>query len=435
MGALAGAALLVAAMPIAAQATVRFATPGGLTTGPCDTEATACTFSRSLVVGGVGDEVIVGPGSYAEGGSHTATNSQYVHGAFGQPVPAVNLTPGGTIGLGVTNNALVSRLSITVQGANRTALLIQNGSAEQVIAAGEDSGSTGCFGVGSALIRDSICWSGAANATGVGVLADGVGASTSVLLRNVTAVATSAGSVGINAEADNTGEAFVDAKNTIADGAPAGDDVAASSLDGGSTAIVALQHSNYATENEIDNGGTQSITDPGTGGNQTSAPVFANATAGNFHQLAGSPTLDAGSAGISFFGSVDIDGDARSLDATIGCSTSVAVPDIGADERVSGTPDCAAPETTIVAAPRAKTRKRRAGFTFTATEPSAIFQCSIDSRPFAPCTTPVTYSKLRRRKHMFEVRAIDAAGNIDTTPARQTWRILGSGKKAKKPKK
>jgi hypothetical protein len=73
------------------------------------------------------------------------------------------------------------------------------------------------------------------------------------------------------------------------------------------------------------------------GHNQSAPPIFAGACQGNYHQAAGSPTIDAGLDGPAN-GAIDIDGDQRTIDKT----------DIGADELVPpGPPDaCAPPATT-----------------------------------------------------------------------------------------
>ena len=56
-------------------------------------------------------------------------------------------------------------------------------------------------------------------------------------------------------------------------------------------------------------------------------------------------------------------------------------------------------------------------FTFTASEPNSTFQCSFDSAPFAACTSPDLVDVLHSGPHDFSVRAVDAAGNVDPTPA------------------
>ncbi len=49
------------------------------------------------------------------------------------------------------------------------------------------------------------------------------------------------------------------------------------------------------------------------------------------------------------------------------------------------------------------------------------FNCSLDAAAFAACTSPQTYSGLTNGSHTFQVRAVDAAGNVDPTPATYTW--------------
>jgi Ca2+-binding RTX toxin-like protein len=60
--------------------------------------------------------------------------------------------------------------------------------------------------------------------------------------------------------------------------------------------------------------------------------------------------------------------------------------------------------------------RRRASFTFTASEPGSSFRCKLDRRPWRPCRSPRAYL-LRPGRHIFRVFAIDAAGNRDRTPA------------------
>src|SRR5215218_762162 len=84
--------------------------------------------------------------------------------------------------------------------------------------------------------------------------------------------------------------------------------------------------------------------------------------------------------------------------------------------------DATAPQTTIGSRPKAKTAARVATFAFAANEPGA-FQCRLDTGSFAPCTSPKTYVRLRSGAHRFMVRAVDAAGNADTTPAVSQWTI------------
>lgn len=96
--------------------------------------------------------------------------------------------------------------------------------------------------------------------------------------------------------------------------------------------------------------------------------------------------------------------------------------------RYGGSCDVTAPDTSITANPPDPSSSANASFSFTGTdEPGgsgvASFECSIDSGTFAACTSPQSYPGLSEGQHTFAVRAIDGAGNADTTPASYTWVI------------
>ncbi|AEI68972.1 adventurous gliding motility protein AgmC [Corallococcus macrosporus] len=87
------------------------------------------------------------------------------------------------------------------------------------------------------------------------------------------------------------------------------------------------------------------------------------------------------------------------------------------------TSDTTPPDTTIVAAPPSVTGSSSATFDFTSNESPVAYQCSLDGGPFVACTAPRTYTGLSEGTHTFEVRAVDAAGNIDPTPATYSWTV------------
>jgi uncharacterized delta-60 repeat protein len=84
-----------------------------------------------------------------------------------------------------------------------------------------------------------------------------------------------------------------------------------------------------------------------------------------------------------------------------------------------GPADCTVPNTTIKG-PR-KTRKRRPTYRLISTEAGSHFTCRINgrgtSKPFFPCTSPFKMPRLKLGPTRFEARAIDAAGNVDQSPA------------------
>ena len=115
---------------------------------------------------------------------------------------------------------------------------------------------------------------------------------------------------------------------------------------------------------------------------------------------------------------------------TFAVTATDAVGNTGASSSYAWTIDATAPETTLGSGPRSGTTLVSATFRFSANEPGT-FECSFDGAAFAPCTSPKSYTGLRRSAHSFEARAIDAAGNRDPTPAVHRWTIAAVPRRAK----
>jgi Ca2+-binding RTX toxin-like protein len=120
--------------------------------------------------------------------------------------------------------------------------------------------------------------------------------------------------------------------NTIADGN--GGAAIAASDDGGTDDVkVSVEFSNFPELSVAPPDATIAL----GAGNQTGvgwpAPSFASPVSADFHQLGGSPTVDAGAAG--FGGALDVDGQRRSMLGQV---------DIGADEFPG---DCAGRTATV----------------------------------------------------------------------------------------
>lgn len=89
--------------------------------------------------------------------------------------------------------------------------------------------------------------------------------------------------------------------------------------------------------------------------------------------------------------------------------------------------DLQAPDTTVDGKPAAATAETSASFTYSSNETGVAFECSLDGASFAGCPTAGrTYSGLGSGPHTFRVRARDAAGNVDPTPAAYSWTIDSS---------
>jgi hypothetical protein len=84
--------------------------------------------------------------------------------------------------------------------------------------------------------------------------------------------------------------------------------------------------------------------------------------------------------------------------------------------------DTTAPDTTITAAPTGTLDTGTAEVAFSASEPSR-FECRLDGSAYAECVSPKQYTDLGNGDHVFEVRAIDTAGNVDTSPAAAAWTV------------
>jgi subtilisin family serine protease len=91
----------------------------------------------------------------------------------------------------------------------------------------------------------------------------------------------------------------------------------------------------------------------------------------------------------------------------------------------AGTADPSVPDTTLVGDPKHFASKARPVFTFTGSKVGTMFECSLDAGVFVPCTSPRTYETfpLAPGEHTFRVRAVDAAGRLDPTPASLTWTV------------
>ena len=85
--------------------------------------------------------------------------------------------------------------------------------------------------------------------------------------------------------------------------------------------------------------------------------------------------------------------------------------------------DLTPPDTIITHQPPVRTDSASARFDFSATKAESTFQCQIDGNAYAACISPKEYPRLAAGQHTFAVKATDAVGNVDPTPASYTWTI------------
>jgi DNA-directed RNA polymerase specialized sigma24 family protein len=81
------------------------------------------------------------------------------------------------------------------------------------------------------------------------------------------------------------------------------------------------------------------------------------------------------------------------------------------------------PETEITAGPKGPTDSTTASFQFTSNANAATYECRLDNREWIACVSPKLYTGLSQGSHTFRVRARDAGGEQDPTPAERNWTV------------
>jgi hypothetical protein len=301
--------------PAASAATQRYASPSG--SGDCSS-ASPCQITKAVSGATAGDEVIVKPGDYPLTSTLSDPAQITIHGVAGQPRPRLLFSGAGQEGLEVTHGSTLRYVQVD-QAAAASAIGAIGSSVEQVIARGADlPGGLRTVWIADSVIRNSIVVTPGDHATALTTSSAAVPRTGTY--RNVTAIATGSGGVAIKAVASSLGAyTNVLARNVIARGGPGGHSLEAHTDSSGATATITVSHSNWLGGSKI--GTKASIVDGG--GNQSFAPAFVNAAAGDYRQAHGSPTIDAG---LDEFinGAFDVDGDPRQIGGI----------DIGADEFV-----------------------------------------------------------------------------------------------------
>lgn len=96
---------------------------------------------------------------------------------------------------------------------------------------------------------------------------------------------------------------------------------------------------------------------------------------------------------------------------------------IGSPASRSITVDTVSPDTTITQGPPGITGSPTATFDFISSEVNSTFQAQLDGAAYTLTSSPITYNGLSDGSHTFQVRAIDAAGNTDASPASVTFTV------------
>jgi hypothetical protein len=141
--------------------------------------------------------------------------------------------------------------------------------------------------------------------------------------------------------------------------------------------------------------------------------------------LLGAVPLPAGSYSVQaqFGGTISVPGATLDLD-----NPRYAAASDSAALTIVAPADTIPPDTTITGQPTNPTTSATATFSFTGTDnlgPDGLsFECHLSpATSFAACSSEQTYNGLATGSYTFTVRAKDAAGNVDGTPASYTWRV------------
>jgi hypothetical protein len=158
--------------------------------------------------------------------------------------------------------------------------------------------------------------------------------------------------------------------------------------------------------------------------NQNSEPLLA----ADFTELAGSPTIDAGTT-VGLTSATDLAGLVRNQGTApdIGAYEFPVAPVIPPVDGGSGggkttPPDTTKPTITVSKKPKSKTTSKKLKVVFKADE-TATFLCKLNKGKFKACKSP--YKKtVKLGKHKLQIKATDAAGNVSSVKTIK-WTVKG----------
>ena len=303
----AGALATLIAAP-SAQAATRYAAPAG--SGSTCAATAPCAVADAVSGAASGDDVVLAAGDYPVTSPLHVSAGITVEGTPGQPRPRLLGDPslsGNTVALG--NGATARHLEIHAADESDSSLQLTGATGEDLVLVSTSNG-------GSAAVLK--------------------GAPSGTLLRNALAICRNCGDAAVAfADGQNQGDATVAGVTAVAVGRGAAVD---SDLSDGTVTLVDVATSGAGRDIRNQSDGrihvsfsafrpdrSGAIAD---GGGNVGAPVFVDPGNGDYHQAAGSPTIDAGVLDART-GAVDLDGNPRQ----------------------DGAPDIGAYETTAAAAP------------------------------------------------------------------------------------
>jgi hypothetical protein len=310
------ALLFVALHAGVADAATRYASPAptAMTSGTCATEATACTLTYAVNNGPSGSEIVVGGGSYAASQTLLLPAGANIHGKAGVRRPVIGSTAANfalqTQGASASDKARIADLVLLGRASTLVYVNDFGATIERVVLSNKKDGavtlSDGTHS-GTMTLRSSIV-----RAQGTNAKAGAFQALSPSRARNVTFWATGKGSLGVWSTSNGVtnqnmcygvGVGNVDLVSSIAHGD--GFDLSVQKLGCGTAPSLKATNSSFQTKQQT---GGATVTSGGGNIANDPAAIFVKPSDGDFHELAGAPTINAGATADGFTSATDVDG-------------------------------------------------------------------------------------------------------------------------------
>lgn len=324
-GAAIAAAVLAVGVPGGAWGATLVAAPAAGVSAAC-TAAEPCDLAAAVRVAAPGDDVALAPGTYDLTGRPTVLVRADItlHGQPGQPRPTlVGDNAAGVLQL-ESPGAVVRHLAVQAGATVAKGMRIVQGTAEDVFVHVSAPLADACD-LDGGLLRDSVCWASGPARSGVHMHAETADLNATVIGSTIV------GPVGIREKVlpGRIGTLTVD--SSIVMSSTGGPDIETKEYG---------EHHVFTSYCNFDTISGRGITMTAW---QSAPPALVDPANGDFHELAGSPTIDGGSPlpGLDR-GAFDFDGEARVMGAAM---------DIGADELAGGAPAPAPAQSRPGAAP------------------------------------------------------------------------------------
>jgi hypothetical protein len=311
----------------------RYASPYGTNEAPCTLQL-PCDIVTAIDDAPANSNITLNPGSYGSPtpiatGLTDKGHELNIHGISGESPPVIDTT--AAHGISLSGGSTLSEVDVedtsTAMAAAAIWVTTAPATITNVIGHVTAPGGIACYADGALI--DSVCWSQGTDGVAASAPPPPLIKSGAATLRNDTLSASGAGGDAVQLDGASLTTTEMDLYNTIARGAGVDILVESSPSDTTGSVTVTAHDSNFATTKQGSGGGTFTVPSSTTNGNQSAQPMFADAAAGNFHELSGSPTIGAG-IDSSQNGATDLDGNPREV---------AGKTDIGAYQYIAG-PSC-----------------------------------------------------------------------------------------------